>query len=126
MVDRMKKAGARTVAGSLSISLVLLLLFACRGYESSIIDLVPLDSCAVVVVDWSAVRNDNDLKRLFKGDQFEAVLQRLALDSSSVKTLVVFSAMNTQAKAGMLVRGSFDKQKQISTLKTRGWREESV
>jgi hypothetical protein len=90
------------------------------------IDLVPFDSCAVVVVDWAAVRNDSDLKRLFNGDQFEAVLQRLALDSSSVGTLVIFSAMNTQAKAGMLLRGSFDKQKQISTLKTRGWREESV
>ncbi len=117
---------ARTVVGGLSASLVLLSFFACSRYESSIIDLVPSDSCAVVVVDWSTLRNDNDLKRLFKGDQFEAVLQRLAVDSSSVKSLVVFSAVNTQVKAGMLLRGSFDRQKQIAALKTRGWREESV
>ena len=122
----MKRVTAKSVIGWLSVSLVLLPLFACNGYESSIIDLVPVDSCAVVVVDWSVVRADNDLKRLLKGDQFEAILQRVALDSASVKTLVVFSAMNTQAKAGMLLRGPFDKQKQIAALKARGWREESV
>src|SRR3989442_1445442 len=127
MVDRTNtRRRGRRVFVWLSVGLALWSFFACSGYESSIIDLVPFDSCAVVVVDWSAVRNDNDLKRLFKGDQFEAVLQRLALDRSSVKTLVVFSAMNTQVKAGMLLRGPFDKQKQISALKARGWREESV
>ena len=115
-----------TVAGWLSISLVLLSFIACSGSQTSIIDLVPLDSCAVVVVDWAAVQNDNDLKRMFKGDQFEAVLQRLALESSSVKTLVIFSAINSQVNAGMLLRGSFDKQKQVSALKARGWREEAA
>src|SRR6185437_2926738 len=116
----------RRLVGALSTALALVSFFACSRYESSAIDLVPSDSCAVVVVDWSTLRNDHDLKRLFNGDQFEAVLQRLAVDSSSVKSLVVFSAVNTQVKAGMLLRGSFDKQKQIATLKTRGWREESV
>lgn len=127
MVDRMKKRRpVRIFAGWLIVSLFLLSFISCSRYESAIIDLVPGDSCAVVVVDWAALRNDNELKRLFKGDQFEAVLQRLALDSSSVKMLVVFSAMNTQLKAGLLIRGSFDKDKQGSALKARGWREESV
>lgn len=116
----------RTLAGGLSTSLLLLSFFACSRYESSIIDLVPSDSCAVLVVNWSTLRNDDDLKRLFKGDQFEVILERLGVDSSSVKTLVVFSAMNSRAKAGMLLRGSFDRQKQIASLKTRGWRDTSV
>jgi len=34
--------------------------------------------------------------------------------------------MNSRAKAGMLLRGSFDRQKQIASLKARGWRDESV
>jgi len=116
----------RTLVGALTTTLALVSFFACSRYDSSIIDLVPSDSCAVVLVDWSTLRNDHDLRRLFNGDQFEAVLQRLAVDSSSVKSVVVFSAVNTQVKAGMLLRGSFDRQKQIATLKTRGWREESV
>lgn len=111
----------RILLSGLSASLVLSSFFACSRYDSSVIDLVPSDSCAVLVVEWSTLRNDNDLKRLFKGEQFEVVLEALGVDSSSVKTLVVFSAMNSRAKSGMLLRGSFDKQKQIASLKTRGW-----
>lgn len=127
MVGRTKKGRlVRTVAGCLSLSWVLLSFMACSGRDPSIIDLVPLDSCAVLVVDWSAVRNDVELKRLFKGDQLEPILQHLAIESSTVKTLVVFSSMNSQVKSGMLLRGSFDKQKQVLALKARGWREESI
>jgi hypothetical protein len=116
----------RTLVGALTTTLALVSFFACSRYDSSIIDLIPSDSCAVLLLDWSTLRNDHDLKRLFNGDRFEAVLQRLAVDSSSVKSLVVFSAVNTQVKAGMLLRGSFDRQERIATLKARGWREESV
>lgn len=124
---RMKNGRSITrFAGWVSISLFLSSFIACSRYESSIIDLVPSDSCAVVVVNWTAVQADADLARFFKGDQFAAVLQRLALDSSSLKSMVVFSAMNTRSKAGMLLRGSLDKQSQISALKARGWREESL
>lgn len=127
MVGRINKGRlVSTIAGWLSISSFLLSFNACSKYESAILNLVPLDSCAVVVVDWAALRNDDDLRRLFKGEQFETVLQRIALDSSSLKTMAVFSAMNTQRKAGMLLRGSFDKQSQISALKARGWQEESL
>jgi hypothetical protein len=111
---------------ALSASLLLSSFLACSRQDSSVIDLVPSDSCAVLVVEWSTLRNDNDLKRLFKGEQFEVVLEHLGVDSSAVKTLVVFSAMNSRAKAGMLVRGSFDMQKQIASLKTRGWLATSV
>jgi len=121
----MNKGATGRIASWFCVSIALVFV-ACSRYESSIIDLVPSDSCAVVVVDWPTLRKDSDLRRLFKGDQFEVVLERLGVDSSSVRTLVVFSAMNSRAKAGMLLRGSFDRQKQISMPKARGWRDESV
>lgn len=116
----------RTVASGLPTSLVFLWLFACSRNESPVINLVPSDSCAVIVVEWSTLRNDTDLKRLFKGDQFEVVFEQLGVDSSLVETLTVFSGLNSEAKSGVLLRGSFDQQKQITSLKTRGWRDESI
>lgn len=123
---QMKRVTVKSVVGWLSMSLVLSSLPACSRYESSIIDLVPSESCAVVVVDWSILRNDKELKRLFKGEQFERVMEGLGVDSASIKTLVLFSAMNSRANAGMLLRGPFDKQKQVASLKAKGWRAESV
>lgn len=122
----MTKVTVKRVVGSLTMSLVLSSFPACGRYESSIIDFVPSDSCAVVVVNWTALRNDNDLKRIFKGEEFERVMEQLGVDSASVMTLIVFSAMNSRTKAGMLLRGPFDKQRQVARLKANGWRDESV
>ena len=113
---------------SVAMGLVVLLLLyacACSGSQSTLTELVPADSCAVVVIDWSTVRTDSNLKRAFNGEQLESVLQQLALDSSSVKRIAIFSAMNSHAKAGMLMRGALNKQSQIAALKARGWREEN-
>lgn len=104
--------------------LLLLSMCTCSRRQSAVLDLVPVDSCAVVIIDWSTVRNDNDLKRLFKEDQFEVILQQLSLDSAAVKTAVVFSAINTQAKSGLLLNGSFDRKVEIAALKNRGWQEQ--
>lgn len=114
------------IGGLLCSGLLLLSMCACSRRQSTVLDLVPVDSCAVVIIDWSTVRNDNDLKRLFKGDQFEVILQQLALNSAAVKTAVVFSAINTQAKAGVLLHGSFNKKEETAALKSRGWQEQSV
>src|SRR5260370_19446657 len=46
-----KKRSTMRVAVWLCVQVVLFCAFACSGHQSSIIDLVPLDSCAVVVVD---------------------------------------------------------------------------
>jgi len=104
----------------------LLCLCTCSGSQSTLIELVPSDSCAVVVIDWSKVGTDGDLKKVFNGEQLESVLQQLGLDSSAIKSIAIFSGINSQAKAGMLLRGDLNKQTQILALKTRGWREESA
>jgi hypothetical protein len=109
----------------MGLFLLLLCLCTCSGNQSTLIDLVPSDSCALVVIDWSTVRADRDLKRAFNGDQLELVLQQLGLDSSAVKSIAIFSAMNSHAKAGMLVRGPLNRRSEISALKTSGWHEEA-
>lgn len=116
----------KAVISGLGACVILLSLLACSRNQQAIIDLVPADSCAVMAFDWTTLRTDGDLKRLFKGDHFEAVFERLGVDSLTLKTLVVFSALNSRAKAGVLLQGSFDKQKQVTALKTRGWQDALV
>lgn len=125
-VSKQKRQPAMRIGGLLCSGLLLLSMCACSRRQSAVLDLVPVDSCAVVIIDWSTVRNDNDLKRLFKGDQFEVILQQLALNSAAVKTAVVFSGINTQATAGLLLHGSFNRKEEIAALKARRWQEQRV
>ena len=111
---------------SLSIVLVLLLLLCCTGTESSLIRLVPVESCAMISIDWSSVRTDSELRRVISGDQFEKLLQELGIDSKSVKTVAVFSALDGHAVSGLLLRGSLDAKQITGTLKNAGWTETSV
>ena len=97
---------------------------ACSGGQSTLVDLVPSDSCAVILIDWPTVRADRDLRRAFNGDQLESALQQIGIDGGSVKSIAVFSAINSHDKAGMLLRASLNKQNQLAALKSRGWREE--
>jgi hypothetical protein len=105
------------------VILLLLCFCTCSRTQSTLIDLVPSDSCAVVLIDWPTVRTDYDLRQVVNGAQLETALQELALDSGAVKSIAIFSTMNSRAKAGMLLRGLLNKQNQISALKIRGWRE---
>ncbi|HEX5702267.1 MAG TPA: hypothetical protein VFX97_03510 [Pyrinomonadaceae bacterium] len=125
-VFKQARKPALQLCGLLCSTLLLLSMCACSRRQSSVLDLVPIDSCAVVIIDWATVRNDNDLKQLFKGDQFEGILQQLVLSSEEVKTAVVFSGINTQATAGLLVHGSFNRKQEIASLKGRGWQEQRV
>lgn len=125
-VTKKDRQPAMRIGGLLCTALLLLSMCACSRRQSAVLDLVPADSCAVVIIDWSTVRNDNDLKRLFKGDRLELILQQLALKSAVVKTAVVFSGINTQATAGLLLHGSFNSKEEITALKARGWQEQRV
>ena len=107
-------------------SLILLVICSCNRTQSTITDLIPADSCAVVVIDWAEVRTDQDLKRLLKADQLEKVLSESAIDGGSVKKVAIFSAIDSRAKSGVLLRGTFDKGRVISSLTTRGWSEKTI
>jgi hypothetical protein len=88
--------------------------------------LVPIESCAIMTIDWASVRTGGELRRVLKGDEFEAVLQRLGIDSASVKTVVVFSAADSRTTSGLLLRGSFDRKQIGAELKNGGWSETSL
>ena len=64
-----------------------LLLFGCSRSESTLLDLIPGDSCAVVLIDWPSLSADRELKRDFKGNELETIFQRLSLNPSTVKSL---------------------------------------
>lgn len=79
-----------------------------------------------MTIDWASVRTAVELRRVLKGDEFEAVLQRLGIDSALVKTVVIFSAADSRTTSGLLLRGSLDRKQIGAELKDRGWSETSV
>lgn len=88
--------------------------------------LVPIESCAILMIDWSAVRTGGELRRVMKGDEFEVLLRHLGIKSESVNTVTVFSSIDSRAKSGLLLRGSFDRKQIATELKANGWHEESL
>lgn len=79
-----------------------------------------------MTIDWAAVRAGGELRRVMKGDDFEAVLRHLQIGNESVKTATVFSSINSRTNSGLLLRGSFDRKEIASDLKANGWQEESL
>jgi hypothetical protein len=110
----------------LTITLVLLLLSCCTAKDPSLIGLVPAESCAVMSMEWSSIRNDSELRRAINGDRFERLLRGLGIESESVNTVAVFSALDGQAVSGLLLRGSFDTKNIAGALKNTGWSQESL
>lgn len=109
---------------SLGIATVLMMVCSCSVRESSVMRLVPVESCAILVADWASLRRDSDLRRLIKVDHFETLLKRLQIESESVETLTIFSAITSQTMSGFLLRGSFDQEKVAAALHSNGWRDE--
>jgi hypothetical protein len=109
-----------------TITLVLLIVSCCTTRESSLFHLVPIESCAIMSIDWSSIRDDSELRRVIKGAQFDALLRELHLDSKSVNTVAVFSALDGETMSGLLLRGSFDSKQLAGELKDSGWTENSL
>jgi hypothetical protein len=111
----------------LSLGICCILLLSgnnCSRRETGLLNSVPSDSTALLVVNWSSVRNDNELKSLFNGNEFEDQIQRFGVESAAVAEFAVFSDNGT--KAGLLMRGNFDRRKVIEHLKADGWSEDSA
>jgi len=111
---------------SLTITLLLLVMSCCTTRESSLIRLVPKESCAIMSIEWSLIRGDRELRRLIKAEQFEALLRMLSVESESVNSVLVFSAVENQAMSGLLLRGAFDSKKIADELKQSGWTQNSI
>lgn len=124
--DVKKLRTKRRLAASTALTLALLVGSSCLGGDSSLMRLVPIESCAILILNWSSIRADGELRRVLKGDEFEALLQRLGIESESIKTVTVFSAINSQSSSGLLLRGSFDRKAVVAELKDNGWSEASI
>ena len=111
---------------SVTVTLVLLVVSCCSTRESSLLRLVPAESCAIMSIDWPSLKDESELKRVIKSDHFDALLRELALDSESIKTMVVFSAIDGVAMSGLLLRGSFDSKEIARELKETGWTENKL
>ena len=111
---------------SVMITLVLLFVSCCTTRESSLFRLVPVESCAIMSIDWSAIRTDSELRKVMRADQLDALLRQLHVESESVNTIVVFSALGGNALSGLLLRGSFDSKAVAGELKNSGWTENSL
>lgn len=77
-------------------------------------------------IDWSAIRKDNELRRIIRGDEFNALLRELTIDSESINTVAVFSALDSHQLSGLLLRGSFDSDEVAAKLKDSGWTRNSL
>lgn len=121
---RAKKLESRTwLARSFVCAVIVVMIGACSGRESTLIRLVPVESCAIMTLDWSSLRHDPDLRRLINGDEFEVILKRIGIDSDSVDSVAVFSSLDSQTTSGLLLRGSFNRKQVIADLKQSGWKE---
>jgi len=87
---------------------------------------VPQESCAILSVEWPALKANNDFRRLFKAKELEDSLRRLQIKEESIRTIVVFSGVDSEEISGLLVRGVFDSQAIAAELKTHAWNEESL
>jgi hypothetical protein len=86
---------------------------------------VPIESCAVMTIDWASLRAEERLKRALKGAEIEALLQHLRIDSKAVNTVTIFTSMDS-TNSGLLLRGSFDRKEIGTELKANGWREDAL
>jgi hypothetical protein len=108
------------------MALGLVTVSSCTGREPSLIRLVPAESCAIMTLDWSSIRTDNELKRVINGDQLERLLRQLGIKSEAVKTLAVFAGIDNEAASGLLLRGPFDRKGITEQLRSAGWTESSL
>lgn len=105
---------------------MLLVTSCCTTGESSLFRLVPLESCAVISIDWKSIKTDRELRRVFRGDQFDALLRQLGIDENTLNTVAVFSGLDSQAVSGLLLRGDFASKNIAGQLKDSGWIESSL
>ena len=113
------------VSVSVAIAFLFLNSSSCGVRESSLMRLVPVESCAVMTIDWASLKAEEGLKRALKGAEIETLLRHLRIDSKAVNTVTIFSSMDS-ANSGLLLRGSFDRKELGTELKANGWREDAL
>jgi hypothetical protein len=92
----------------------------------SAVSLVPPSGVAVIKVNWAMVRQDDRLRMIVKGNDFEKALGELSIESGEVSEWVVFSGLNNSQSGtlAMILTGSYQPQRVVSQVKSQGWAEQ--
>ncbi|MFN0141499.1 MAG: hypothetical protein ACKVQW_15615 [Pyrinomonadaceae bacterium] len=93
----------------------------CGRSETGLLTFVPSDSAAILIVNWTSVKKDSELRSIIKSVEFEAQMRRLGTESEAIDEVVAFGA--SSSRAALLMRGKFDRQKIINHLESTGWSE---
>lgn len=121
-----KTASQSPLRIALAGCLLALVFNSCGDSNASLVRLVPQESCALLSVDWRVTKKDGEFRRLFKAKELEASLQRVGISDESIRTLIVFTGVDSHTLSGLLLRGDFDAKDVQAQLKTYGWNEESL
>lgn len=97
-----------------------------KSRRQSLTRFVPVDSFAVLLVNWTVASKDDQLKKVIKGNEIEKILAELNLRDDAISELAVFSdgQSSNASNSGMLLRGSYKSRDVIESLKNRGWTEQ--
>lgn len=114
--------------GFISYILFILIFFSLTSGQrlNSTITMVPAKSIAVARVDWTRVRQDQQLKRVVKGDDFANILGQIGVDEANVREFVIFMDLNptSSGKMGIIASGNFLSAMIFRHLESKGWRSE--
>jgi hypothetical protein len=114
----------------ISISCAFMLcMSACTGSGNprTLLSYVPASSFAVLAVKWQSVMKDQDLKRVAKGVEIEAVFADLGVATDDVTEFVVFGDLQSSTgNTGLIAKGNFDSKSVVKFLKQRGWEEQNL
>jgi hypothetical protein len=102
--------------------------FAFGQRAASPVSFVPARSVAVLSVDWQRVRDDEQLKRIVKGDDMAGLLDRIGVGENKVTEFVIFADLGPTVsnKLGVIVNGIFSSKTLTGNLESRGWRTEKI
>lgn len=101
-------------------------IYGCRNSESRLTDLLPSNSNMIILVNWSAVRKDEGLKRIINSRMYEKQVRRFGIEEVKLGELAVFGMIRAETQGGLIFRGSFDAPRTLAALSSQGWSEDSI
>jgi hypothetical protein len=111
----------------LSLSTLTLSNIGAFAQRRAAVSLAPTESVAVIKVNWAQMRQDDRLRRIVRGDDFERIVQQYGIDSEQITEWVVFSDIKPASAngLGMILSGTFSSRSIADHLKSQGWSEQA-
>lgn len=96
--------------------------------NNSAISLVPENAVAVLRVNWSEVRQNEQLKVIIKGQNFPKMTKQLGINEALVSEWSVFSDINPTSSngLGMIISGDFTMQSIVQNAVSKNWQRQKI